>query len=93
MTYNFDSRLGLHGGTRYRYANGRLAPNLNKDKPWYCKKSPVGAHFWIIKEYEGKCKYCSETRNMDCGTPYQYQHKKSPFGFNKKPIRKSYGEG
>ena len=54
----FDPRLGRHGGTRYRGVDGRFAPNANKAMPWYCQKSPTGAHHWIITPHQGQCKYC-----------------------------------
>jgi len=54
----FDSTLGRHGGTRYRGEDGHFASNPNKEKPWYCQKSPTGAHHWIIIGYKGRCKYC-----------------------------------
>jgi len=58
MKILFDSSLGRHGGTRYRDDDGRFAPNPNKDKTWYCQKSPTGAHHWLITRQEGRCKYC-----------------------------------
>jgi len=54
----FDSTLGRHGGTRYRGEDGHFASNPNKEKPWYCQKSPTGAHHWIIIGHDGRCKYC-----------------------------------
>ncbi len=53
-----DSTLGRHGGTTYRGEDGDFASNPNKEKPWYCQKSPTSAHHWIIIGHEGRCKYC-----------------------------------
>ena len=65
----FDSTLGRHGGTRYRDENGHFASNPNKDKPWYCQKSPTGAHHWIIIRYEGRCKYCHALCELAVSAP------------------------
>ena len=60
----FDPSLGRHGGTRYRGVDGRFAPNPDKGKPWYCQKSPTGAHHWTITARAGQCKYCNALREM-----------------------------
>ena len=58
-----------NGGTRYRGADGRLAPNPNREKPWYCQRSPTGAHHWIIIAQEGRCKYCRAVQDLLMSTP------------------------
>ena len=65
----FDSTLGRHGGTRYRSEDGRFASNLNKEKPWYCQKSPTGAHHWIITAHQGQCKYCQAEQDLLTSAP------------------------
>ena len=65
----FDSTLGRHGGTSYRGEDGRFAPNPNKGKPWYCQKSPTGAHHWIIIGQEGRCKYCRALCELPMSAP------------------------
>jgi len=60
----FDQSLGRHGGSRYRGADGRFTPNPNMGKPWYCQKSPTGAHHWIITAHQGLCKYCQAVQDL-----------------------------
>jgi len=69
MKISFDSSLGKHGGTRYRGDDGRLASNPNRDKSWYCQKSPTGAHHWLITKQEGRCKYCSALCELATSVP------------------------
>ncbi len=60
----FDLSLGRHGGARNRDVGGRFAPNPNKGKPWYCQKSPTGAHHWIITAHHSLCKYCQAVQDL-----------------------------
>ena len=68
----FDPSLGRYGGTKYRGAGGRFTPNPNKEKPWYCQKSPTGAHHWIITAHQGQCKYCQAMQDLPTSTPSAY---------------------
>lgn len=64
----FDPRLGgVRGqGARYRDPKtGRLVPNPNKGESWYCQKSPTGAHYWIISNHTGNCRYCPATKEFN----------------------------
>lgn len=36
-----------------------------KSKSWKCKQSPSGAHYWIVKEWNMKCKYCNSHKRID----------------------------
>ncbi|GEM_PF-3264839 len=65
----FDARLGRHGGTRYRGEDGRFVPNPNKGKPWYCQKSPSGAHHWMVAGQKSRCKYCQAEQEMSTSMP------------------------
>jgi hypothetical protein len=35
---------------------------------WKCRKSPTGAHYWIIVNQGMICRYCSEHRALEKST-------------------------
>ena len=35
---------------------------------WKCRKSPTGAHYWLIVNQGMTCKYCSEHRPFEKST-------------------------
>jgi hypothetical protein len=35
---------------------------------WKCRKSPTGAHYWLIVNQCMTCRYCSEHRTFDNST-------------------------
>lgn len=60
----FDPRLGGHWRTGSRFRDpktGRLVFNPY----WFCYKSPVGAHHWIVQSFVGVCKYCHKEKGFD----------------------------
>ena len=69
MKVVFDPTLGRQGGTRYRGVDGHFAPNPSKGKPWYCQKSPTGAHRWIITTHQGRCMYCHAVHEFPTSAP------------------------
>jgi hypothetical protein len=32
---------------------------------WKCRKSPGGAHYWIIQSFQMTCKYCEYSKPVD----------------------------
>ena len=72
----FDSTLGRHGGTRFRGSGGRFVTNPNRGKPWYCQKSPTGAHHWFMTTREGQCKYCGAECRVSFEPPKRFLAKK-----------------
>lgn len=61
----FDPRLGGAGGRGARYRDlktGRLVPNPKEY--WYCQRSLVGAHHWIIDGDIGHCLYCPAIKDF-----------------------------
>ena len=42
---------------------------LNSDV-WKCKKSPTGAHYWIVGADKMRCQYCKKTKPVTYRTIY-----------------------
>jgi hypothetical protein len=32
---------------------------------WRCEKSPGGAHYWIVHNFEMTCRYCNSRKETD----------------------------
>lgn len=42
----------------------KVTSTPNTSKPWYCQKSPTGAHHWFISDNQERCVYCRAVREM-----------------------------
>ncbi len=32
---------------------------------WKCDKSPGGAHYWMIHQYQMTCRYCNQSKQVN----------------------------
>ena len=51
---------------------------------WKCRKSPTGAHHWIVTESKERCKYCHKIKIVEVNRPSDVYLRKAPYKRSKK---------